>query len=175
VDIGAGTKYQWQNKRQISPAILRNAFRKVRSQTIHHAIRPITEFHYLDADHHKNVDSLRKRLKNEKIFNKLNEQEGGVYAFFDTKGEVIYVGRTFGNLFKEIEQSYNNKHIRFRIIGADGKAKWKRRPIKEIAQFVSAYGVHEGLITNVEALLTRIIINKASNIRTEHFTADAKK
>jgi hypothetical protein len=34
--------------------------------------------------------------------------------------------------------------------------------IKEVAQFVSEYGVHEGLITNVEVLLTRIIINKAS-------------
>jgi len=171
ITVGAVTRHQWRKKAQISPAILRNAFRKLRSQTLDRAIWPITEFHCLDDEHGENVDSFRNRLNNEKVFGALNAQKGGVYAFFDTTGEIIYIGKTAGNLFNEMQQRYsgrNAKKIRFRAI-AKGKAKWEHWPIKDVAQFVSAYGVAEALITNVEALLTRVIINKASNMRIEQF------
>ena len=55
IAIGAVTRHQWRNKSKISPAILRNAFRKLQSQTIDRAIRPIIEFHYLDFDYSANV------------------------------------------------------------------------------------------------------------------------
>jgi hypothetical protein len=90
-------------------------------------------------------------------------------------GEVIYIGKTNGNLFTEIDQRYNQKCINFRVIGSDGKPKWKEWPIRDIAQWVSAYGIEDALITNIEALLTRVLINTASNIRTEQFIAAARE
>jgi hypothetical protein len=171
-EVGSVTRHQWRKKTQISPAILRNALRKVRSQTLHHAIRPITEFHCLEFDHDANVDSFRNRLNDEKLFGALNKQKGGIYSFFDPTGEIIYVGKTAGNLFTEMQQRYSGKKISFRIL-ANGKARWEHWPIKDVAQFVSAYGIDEALITNVEALLTRLIINKAANIRIEQFKTSA--
>jgi hypothetical protein len=172
VEIGAVTRHQWRSKTQLSPAILRNAFRKLQSQTLDRALWPIIEFHRIDFEHGANVDSFRNRLNDEKIFGVLSQQIGGVYAFFDTTGEVIYVGKTAGNLFTEMQQRYSGKTIRFRVL-VKGKAKWEHWSIKDVAQFVSAYGVAEPLITNIEALLTRIIINKAANIRTESFKKTA--
>ena len=73
-----------------------------------------------------------------------------------------------------MQQRYSGKKIRFRVL-KNGKALWQSWSVKDVAQFVSAYRINEFLITNVEALLTRIIINKASNIRTESFKASALK
>lgn len=173
IQIGAVTKHQWRKKREISPAILRNALRKLQSQTLDHAIKPIIEFHYIDFEHGANTDSFRNRLNDEEAYETLKNQTGGIYAFFDSTGEVIYVGKTAGNLFTEMEQRYSGKKIKFRVI-KNSKAAWKHWPIKHVAQFASAYGVSDALITNVEALLTRIIINKASNIRTESFKRAAQ-
>jgi hypothetical protein len=116
----------------------------------------------------KNVDSFRSRINDEIVCDALKGQNGGIYAFFDTTGEVIYVGKTTGNLFSEMEQRFHNKKITFRVL-VNGKAARENWPIKDIAQFVSAYRVDHELVTNIEALLTRIIINKAANIRTEQF------
>jgi hypothetical protein len=76
VEIGAATKHQWRNMEEISPRILRNALVMLKSQTLHRAIRPIMEFHYLDDDHGRNVDSLRKRLNDDEAFEKLKGQTG---------------------------------------------------------------------------------------------------
>jgi hypothetical protein len=168
VKIEPMTKSQWRKKKHITPTILRNVQKKLRHQVLDHAIAPIVEFHYLDFDHQSNVDSFASRLNDKKILKQLKERKGGIYAFFDTTGEIIYVGKTSGVLFTEMEQRYKGKQISFRTL-AKGKAKRLSRPIEDVAQFVSAYRIDEPLITNVEALLTRIIINKASNIRTESF------
>ena len=144
------------------------------SRTLAHAIIPIIEFHFIDFEHEANIDSFKNRLGDEQICATLKRQKGGIYAFFDSTGEIIYVGKTAGNLFTEMEQRYSGKQIKFRVI-KNGKATWKKWPIKHIAQFVSAYGVSQELITNVEALLTRIIINKASNIRTESFKKGSRR
>jgi hypothetical protein len=172
IQIGGVTKHQWRKKKEISPAILRNALRKLRAQTLDHAIKPAIEFHCLDFEHDANTDSFRNRLNDEQAYKTLKDITGGIYAFFDSTGEIIYVGKTAGNLFSEMEQRYSGKKIKFRVI-KNGRASWKQWPIKHVAQFASAYSVSDALITNMEALLTWIIINKASNIRTESFKKSA--
>ncbi|PNE11861.1 MAG: hypothetical protein CR217_06665 [Beijerinckiaceae bacterium] len=72
-------------------------------------------------------------------------------------------------LFKEMNQRYNKKKVLFRVI-ENGKACRADAYIKNVAEYFSAYKVDEHLIKNVEALLTRIIINNASNLRIESFT-----
>jgi len=173
IKIGAATKSQWRRKKNISPTILRNALNKMRIQTLERAIVPIAEYHYLEDEHGKNVDSLHSRLNDQKLTTQLKDQYGGIYAFFDSAGELIYVGKTTNNLFTEIEARYIGKKIKFRVISKQGKSKWNASSLKNVAQFMSAYGVDKAFVTNVEALLTRLIINMASNIRIENFTRSA--
>jgi hypothetical protein len=116
---------------------------------------------------------LANRLNNQKLITKLQGQEGGIYAFFDSAGELVYVGKTTKNLFTEIQQRYSGKKIHFRTLSKKGKPKWNAWTVKDVAQFISAYGVDKAFVTNVEALLTRLIINIASNIRVENFTSSA--
>jgi hypothetical protein len=173
IKIGPATKSQWRKKKRISPTILRNALNKMRAQTLERAIVPIAEYHYLDDDHGKSVNSLANRINNERLIVKLQGQEGGIYAFFDSTGELVYVGKTTKNLFTEIQQRYSGKKIHFRTLSKKGKSKWNTWAVKDVAQFISAYGVDKAFATNVEALLTRLIINIASNIRVESFTSSA--
>ena len=93
--------------------------------------------------------------------------------FFDSAGELIYVGKTTKNLFTEIQQRYTGKKIYFRTLSKNGKSQWNGPAIKGVAQFISACGVDKAFVTNVEALLTRLIINMASNIRVENFATSA--
>jgi hypothetical protein len=67
IEIGAATRTQWQKKSEISPTILRNAFRKLQYQTIERAIRPIIEFHGFDFFHDANVDSLKSRRNDDDV------------------------------------------------------------------------------------------------------------
>jgi hypothetical protein len=175
IDIGPATRSQWLKKKQISSTIFRNALKKVRTQTLEHAISPIAEYHYVDGDHEENVDSFANRLNNRQLVTQLQRQEGGIYAFFDSTGELVYVGKTTKNLFTEMQQRYKNKKIFFRTLSSKGKAKWNSWVIEDVAQFVSAYGIDKAFVTNIEALLTRLIINMGSNIKVESFTKSAIK
>jgi hypothetical protein len=173
IKIGAATKSQWRKKKRISPTIFRNALKKMHIQTLDRAIVPIAEYHYLNFDHGKNVDSLANLLNDKRLATQLQAQQGGIYAFFDSTGELVYVGKTTKNLFTEIQQRYTGKKIRFRTLSKNGTPKWNAWTVKKVAQFVSAYGVDKAFVTNVEALLTRLIINMASNIRVEKFKSSA--
>jgi hypothetical protein len=149
----------------------------VRAQTLEGAITSIAEYHYLEDrhEHGKNVDSFANRLNNKKLLTKLQQQEGGIYAFFDSAGELVYVGKTTKKLFGEMQQRYAGKRIDFRTLSKNGKPKWNHWKIKDVAQFVSAYGVDKAFVTNIEALLTRLILNITSNLRVENFTSSAVK
>jgi hypothetical protein len=165
------TKSQWGKRQDISKAVLRNAFKMVERHTAHQSIRPIVEFHQLKFDHGKTSDSFANRVSDAKLVNKLR-QDGcvGIYAFFDASGCVIYIGKTEKNtLFNEMSQRYSQKSISGRVIRG-GKSKPLNAKIQNIAEYFSAYAVEKHLISNVEALLTRMILNNASNIRVESFT-----
>lgn len=168
LNIGAATKAQWRNRHDISLAVLRNAFHMFEKQKFFGSIVPITEFHEFSFDHGKNVDSFASRINNKTVENKLKERDSiGIYAFFDASGRVIYIGKTEKNLFSEMCQQYARR-ISVRFI-KNGRSCPKDARIKDVANYFSAYKIEKNLITNVEALLTRVLINSASNIRVESF------
>lgn len=170
VNISAATKSQWNKKRNISKRMLRNAFHHFEKQKFYKSIVPLAEFHEFNFKHGKNADSFANRVHNKIIEDKLKEQDSiGIYAFFDTSGRCIYIGKTEKRtLFSEMEQRYSNKPISVRIM-SKGKACPLKSKIKDVAHYFSAYKIEKHLIKNVEALLTRVIINSASNIRIESF------
>ena len=170
IDLSPATKSQWSNLSSVSKAIFRNTLRKHRSHIFNNAIVPIVEFHKFDLFHGHKADSFAKRVNNKQIIEKLrNDNPKGIYAFYGSDGNLIYVGKTEKNsLFNEMAQRYNSKAIKFKIINK-GKARWEKLPIRDIAQYVSAYKISNELIADVEALLTRITINNTANLKVEHF------
>jgi hypothetical protein len=168
VKITPATKSQWKDRSDISPTVLRNALKSLEHQKLSTAIVPICEFHPLVDDHGANVDSFANRQEELKA-------AIGIYAFFQAGGRLLYVGKTEkNNLFNEMQQRYWHKSVAFKVLKA-GKAVKTQACIAEMAYYVSAYKVDRLLITNVEALLTRMIINNASNIRVEGFLKSAKR
>ena len=168
IRVGGATETQWKTKKEISPTILKNALRKFENQKLSSAVAPVVEFHKLNFDHGHNVDTLRRRIDDEVVIENL-KRTPGIYAFYETQGRLVYVGKTEkNNLFQEMTQRYAGKKVPFRVLKG-GKAKQENASIKDVATYFSAYKVHDHLISNVEALLTRIIINNASNLRVESF------
>jgi hypothetical protein len=168
--LSAVTKNQWKGKKAISAIILRNAFKKFERQRLTQAIEPIVEFHRLNFEHNnKNVDTFAKRVDDKRVLEELKGTPG-IYAFFIRGGDLVYVGKTEkSNLLQEMNQRYLTKKVPFRVI-KNGKACREDARIRDVADYFSAYKVDQHLIKNVEALLTRIIINNASNLRIESFT-----
>jgi len=175
INIGSATKCQWNTMPDISKAVMRNAFGKFERQKFDEAITPLAEFHELVLDHGKAADTFLSRINDVTLSNKLKEQESiGIYAFYDASGRVIYIGKTEkATLFSEMQQQYNNKPLSIRII-KHGKSANGNIKILHVAQYFSAYKVARHLINNVEALLTRIIINNSANIHIEHFSKVAR-
>jgi hypothetical protein len=170
IKLGAATKSQWRKRSNISSVLLRNAFRQFEKQKFDESISPLTEFHELSFKHGKNADSFASRINNKAVESKLKEKDSiGVYAFFDASGRAIYIGKTEKTtLFKEMEQRYWHKPMSVRLI-RNGKSCPLGAKINDVAKYFSAYKTEKYLIKNVEALLTRVIINSASNIRVEGF------
>lgn len=73
------------------------------------------------------------------------------------------------NLFSEMEKRYWKKPITARTI-KNGKSYPLGAKIDNVARYFSAYKIEKDLIRNIEALLTRVITNSASNFRVESFT-----
>jgi len=169
VQVGAVTESQWKKKADVTPAIFKNALHKFYHQKLSGAVIPIVEFHRLNLYHGNNLDTFAKRIHNDSVVKSL-QGAVGVYAFFGAQGRLVYVGKTQkNNLMQEMTQRYGGKKVPFRVL-KDGKAKWEPASIKDVALYFSAYKIDDYLIGNVEALLTRIIINNASNLKTESFT-----
>jgi hypothetical protein len=170
--LSPATKTQWKAKNELSVTILRNALNQFQNQILSNAIQPIVEFHELNLDHEKNVDSFLNRIDSAKIVDKM-KASSGIYAFFDASGRVAYVGKTEkNNLFNEMENRYWNKTVSFRALKKGKSSSFSVR-LADTAVYFSAYEVSAHLIKNVEALLTRVIINNASNIRLESFSGQS--
>ncbi len=109
---------------------------------------------------HPYLSGLRKEL----------EKHHGVYVFFDSSGRSIYVGKARKqNLWKEMNLVFNRDRnvlqtIR-RVKHPSTKSTYKTSdekdrqiveisvPLHELAAYVSAYAVDDGLISVVEAML----------------------
>lgn len=111
----------------------------------------------------------------------------GVYVFFDSRGQSIYVGKAKRqHLWKEMNLAFNRergevqrikrvshpiRRIEYRT--SDEKARQIGDfvvPLHELARYFSAYQVADGMIDDLEAVLVRSFANDLLNKRMERFT-----
>ncbi len=114
------------------------------------------------------------------------EKHRGVYIFYDSSGSALYVGKTARlTLWKEINNAFNRersvqkirrvKHPQRKQAFATSEEKSRQIrprsvPLLELARYVSAYRVSDGLIDNLEALLIRGFANDIQNTKMENFS-----
>ena len=120
------------------------------------------------------------------------DKHHGVYVFFDSSGRAIYVGKARKQkLWKEINLVFNRNRSELqtikRVKHPSTKSKYKTSdeksrqivgvsvPLHELAAYVSAYAVSDGLIPVVEAMLVRSFANDLLNKRMERFYTPKKK
>ncbi|HEX5339104.1 MAG TPA: hypothetical protein VFW53_11765, partial [Gallionella sp.] len=113
------------------------------------------------------------------------ESAKGIYVFFDSIGNAIYVGKTERqNIWKEMTSAFNRErsnHQTFVVAhpttGTSFSPAWEspKQPKKRVAylyntaSYFSAYEVVPGLTPKLEALLVRVFCNSLSNKKMEKF------
>jgi len=115
----------------------------------------------------------------------------GVYIFFDSRGQAIYVGQAKQNLWKEMNIAFNRKRESVqkikRVKHPKRKVQYKTSyektrqifesavPLHEIAYYFSAYEVDDGMIDELESLLIRSFANDLLNVQMGRFGQQRKK
>lgn len=108
-------------------------------------------------------------------------QSTGIYAFYNSELEAIYVGKTKNNLWSEMKTAYNRymphykryyvSHPRHKFSvsksGLARKIQLKNVRVWETASYFSAYSVAEEHIDDLERFLIRIMPNDIANKRME--------
>lgn len=158
------------------------------------AIRPIVEFFPLQKApslHKAKLDLFSTKDEKGKVHPYLDglrtelNAHNGVYIFFDSRGQAIYVGRArLQTLWKEMLSAFNRareiqkirrvRHPSRKVAykTSDEKSRQIRErsvPLHELAAYFSAYHVDLGLIDEVESLLVRSFANDVLNVRMERF------
>jgi len=129
-----------------------------------------------DGKPHPYLAGIKQRL----------EQTHGIYIFHDSRGRAIYVGKAQRlTLWAEMTNAFNRDRGEVqsikRVNHPTSKVEYKgleehNRTIAKvtvalhnIANYMSAYSVPDGLITKMEALIVRSFANDLLNVRMENF------
>lgn len=113
------------------------------------------------------------------------EDSFGIYVFYDSRGQALYVGKAREQtLWKEMNLAFNRKRDVQTIAllhhperNQEFKPGYEklRQPkdtkleLFDLAWYFSAYSVHDGMIDDLEALMVRSFANNLLNVRMETF------
>lgn len=176
--------------------LLTAAVKASKRRTESEAIKPIVEFFQIQRTTVGNGSNCRifdpGKGENEHPYltGLKRELEGhrGVYIFYDSRGRALYTGKTKAqSLWKEINLAYNrdrdpNLQRILRVQHPERRQDFRTsdemrrqiRPINvrlhELAEYVSAYQVSEGMIGDIESLLIRAFPNDLLNKKIEDLT-----
>ena len=192
--------HNWKKRREVTGRQIAALFAKAATATIRavesDAIRPVVEFYRInkclskqgkkyelfEVGKHPYLEGVREELK----------RHHGVYVFFDSRGQAIYVGMARRQrLWTEITAAFNRKRGDVQTIKrvshpvrrqdyrtSDEKMRQIKDvvvPLHELASYFSAYRVTDGLIDEVEALLVRSFANDLLNSKMERFLRPGKR
>lgn len=179
----------------LSPLQVASAIAKSRSAAVQKAqfetIQPIVEFYAIEK-------CLSKREASWQIFNGGKDAllyaqglkaalEGsfGIYVFYDSRGQALYVGKAREQtLWKEMNLAFNRKRdvqtialVHHPERNQEFKPGYEklRQPkdtkleLFDLAWYFSAYSVDDGMIDDLEALMVRSFANNLLNVRMETF------
>lgn len=111
----------------------------------------------------------------------------GLYVFYDSRGRALYAGKTNKqSLWNELNGAFNRERGKdlqsIKVVShPESKRKYERYDEKmrqiqqraislhEVAQYFSAYEVHDLMIDNLESLIIRSFANDLLNKKMEHF------
>ena len=169
----------------------REAMARRSSRVSPHAIRAVIEFYPLQPTASRQgarweiLDASEPRTK---LIRAELRSAHGIYIFYNSQYRAIYLGKANRRtLWGELKSSFNRNRkaqtvwrVRHPRTGENFRAAYdQRRRIRrrkvflhEIAVYVSAYEVGDGLIDNLEALLMRAFPNELTNARMETIKYD---
>jgi hypothetical protein len=185
----------WRDRGALTPRQIANAIYKARYAAIADAqiktIQPIVEYFPLKAKESKQgiryelFDTSASAGASYIALRRALENANGIYVFYDSRGRALYAGKAkqlslwteMKNAFnrhREMQKVYRVKHpVRMKEFRpAYEKNRQPRRrdlPLSNLAAYVSAFQVDEGMINDLEALLVRGFANDLLNARMERF------
>ncbi len=145
------------------------------------AISPIVEFFETEMCQKSERSFIDVSKEDRKALQKALKAAKGVYSFYNSELEIIYVGKTKNDLWTEMCNAYSRKmphYHRYYVNHPHGKySAGKGRALRQIkrdamylydaASYFSAYSVEENLIDAFETLIIRMIPNDLLNVRME--------
>ena len=145
-------------------------------------IHPIVEFFPVDVEYQRVTDFIDTKNPDRKALRTALNQSKGIYAFYNSEMEVIYVGKSKSNLWIEMKKTFNrerNHYAKFLVahphnrygVTADGLARPIRKDkfyLSDAAFYFSAYAIKDStLIDLMELMIIRLIPNDLINVRME--------
>lgn len=189
----------WKSRQEITASqmarLIKSAEKATEQRTHLSTIRPIVEFFQLSRTKIGAGDNYRIfsiKDSDAKIHPYLNglkaelEAHHGVYMFYDSRGRALYAGKARSQkLWTELNLAYNRdrgvQNI-LRVNHPERRLDFRtsdeiRRQIRsanvrlhELAEYVSAYQVADGMICDLESLLIRAFPNDLLNKRMERLS-----
>jgi hypothetical protein len=145
------------------------------------SIRPIVEYFPIDAVQKRVRWYAFDEKEHVELTNILNDEKV-IYAFYNSEGRLIYLGKAETTIFGEMTQTFNRSFSDNYVIFAvkHPRERYKPKPngglrqiskqeaiLADTAKFFSAYSVSPELIVPLESLLIRICANNLINTRME--------
>lgn len=193
--VSMQTVINWKNRDEdLSPQQVASALSKSRKAAVRTAqletIRPIVEFYPISLCDSKfeagfNLfDSSSASLYARGLKDTLC-QSFGIYIFYDSRGQALYVGKARDqSLWKEMNLAFNRPRevqmialVKHPTRNQEFKPGYEklRQPrgtqleLCDLAYYFSAYGVDDGMIEDLEALMVRGFANNLLNVKMETF------
>jgi hypothetical protein len=192
----------WRNREVVTVRQMVGVLFRTKMKAVEHAekkaIRPIVEFLKLDPTKdgaRTDIFDIRNGDGNEHPYLRGLRDEldahHGIYVFHDSRGRALYSGKARRQtLWREINNAYNRDRSVQQIRRVDHPERRqqfrtsdeKRRqirlrsvPLHDLAAYLSAYHVVDGLIGELESLLIRAFANDLLNVRMENFSWDKQR
>lgn len=173
--------------------IVQKAINRGKEDALQHSIKPIVEYYPIKATPSRQAakweiieTSEQRESKIKDILNK----EHGIYVFYNSQCNAIYVGKAKErNLWGEIKSAFNrdrDPQVLWRVrhpttgnsfLAASENPRQIRKMkvyLHEIAHYFSAYSVEKALIDNAEAFLIRVFANDLTNEQMGNIKMDKK-
>lgn len=195
--VTVGTLINWKNRNEdLSPFQVASALAKSRSAAVQKAqletIQPIVEFYRIDKCPTKRdanwqvFDGGTNAILYAQGLNAALEDSYGIYIFYDSRGQALYVGKAHEqSIWKEMNLAFNRKrdvqtialvhHPERNQAFKPGYEKLRQPKdsqleLYDLAYYFSAYHVDDGMIDDLEALMVRGFANNLLNVRMETFS-----
>ena len=166
--------------------IIKKALKRGEQNARKYSIKPIVEYYPIE-DTESKQGAKREILNMTKIREKKIKdillKEHGIYVFYNSQCNAIYVGKAKKrNLWDEMKTTFNlarepqilwcvdppsNNRDFLPVYEKRGKIKKRKVYLHKIAHYFSAYSIERDLIDNAEALLIRVFANDLTNEKIE--------